>query len=267
MVREPHRRAPVCILVKAYPQPSQRYEETVCCAGITDAGELLRLYPIPFRRLPAQCRFKRFDWVEMEFWKDRSDPRPESHKVLPESIRVLPDVRMSAPERARLWLPFVYSSLSAIHDARRNQGASLGIFKPDPESVRFLANPIGEATDADQEVTEDLYQQASLLDPEGLAPLPPPEYTFTYEFTSGGKKHRMKIHDWEVQVAYRSYRARYGDDALARLRAVYAEQMPRENLHIIVGTMHKRPYQFIIIGVLHTREDLELVAAQTSLPL
>ena len=32
----------VWILVKAFPQPSQKYEETVCCAGIAeDTGELL----------------------------------------------------------------------------------------------------------------------------------------------------------------------------------------------------------------------------------
>lgn len=42
--------ARACVLVKAYPQPSQHYEKTVCCAAITDSGKLRRIYPVPYRR-------------------------------------------------------------------------------------------------------------------------------------------------------------------------------------------------------------------------
>jgi hypothetical protein len=56
-----HQRTRVHILVKAFPQHSQKYEETVCCAGITDAGQLIRLFPITYRRLSPENRFDRFD--------------------------------------------------------------------------------------------------------------------------------------------------------------------------------------------------------------
>ena len=36
----------VVIIVKAVPQPSKRYGEMVCCAGVTRQGEWRRLYPI-----------------------------------------------------------------------------------------------------------------------------------------------------------------------------------------------------------------------------
>lgn len=39
-----HQKQHICILVKAYPQPSQKYEETVCCAGVTEDG-----------RFPSAC--------------------------------------------------------------------------------------------------------------------------------------------------------------------------------------------------------------------
>lgn len=47
------------VLVKAYPQPSEQYGETVCVAAITEDGSrLLRLYPIRFRHLDPEQRFK-----------------------------------------------------------------------------------------------------------------------------------------------------------------------------------------------------------------
>ncbi len=67
-----HQKHRICILVKAYPQPSQKYEETVCCAGVTEDGRFLRLYPIPYRRLKKEQQFQRFDWVEMHIAKDFS---------------------------------------------------------------------------------------------------------------------------------------------------------------------------------------------------
>ena len=44
-----HQKRRVHILVKAFPQPSTKHEETVCCAGVTEDGrKLLRLYPIRY---------------------------------------------------------------------------------------------------------------------------------------------------------------------------------------------------------------------------
>lgn len=78
------------ILVKAFPQHSDKYEETVCCAGITeDTQELLRLYPIRYRRLDKTNKFERYDLVEMVTTK-ANDPRPEafmSMKVLYIALR------------------------------------------------------------------------------------------------------------------------------------------------------------------------------------
>ena len=36
-----HRKRRVRILVKAFPQPSTKHEETVCCAGVTEDGQEL----------------------------------------------------------------------------------------------------------------------------------------------------------------------------------------------------------------------------------
>jgi hypothetical protein len=79
----------VRILVKAYPQPGNKYEETVCCAGIDeDSRELLRLFPIRYRRLSPENRFDRFDQVKMSMEQYTRDPRPESYHVDEDSLRV-----------------------------------------------------------------------------------------------------------------------------------------------------------------------------------
>lgn len=50
----------IFIVVKTYPTPSQRDVETSCTAGITDDGSFIRLYPIPFRLLEEDKKFKRY---------------------------------------------------------------------------------------------------------------------------------------------------------------------------------------------------------------
>jgi hypothetical protein len=37
--------AKVLILCKTYPSPSAKYSETSCVAGLTEQGELIRLFP------------------------------------------------------------------------------------------------------------------------------------------------------------------------------------------------------------------------------
>jgi hypothetical protein len=69
MIEGKHVKRTIRILVKAFPQPSTKHEETVCCAGVTeDTGELLRLFPIRYRRLNKADQFDRFDQVEMTIW-------------------------------------------------------------------------------------------------------------------------------------------------------------------------------------------------------
>ena len=49
------------VTVKSYPQPSSRYHESVCVAGIrtdTKTPEWVRLYPLQFRDLPEEKQFQ-----------------------------------------------------------------------------------------------------------------------------------------------------------------------------------------------------------------
>lgn len=252
-------------MVKAYPQPSKQYGETVCCAAISEDGsELLRLYPIRYRALSPENRFTRFDLLDVDLFKSTDDPRPESHKVVEDSIKVVKDRKLTEPARTRLWLPFVSESLEALSTAQKNTCQSLGIIKPDTGSVKFKVQPIADATEEAREATQAAFEQQSLFE-DSLSPLPQPEYVFSYVFRSDGKRHQMQLHDWEVQAAWINYRRKYGEEAMDRLCNEYDKNIPSNNLHFIMGTIKNRPWQFMIIGLLRTSEDIEQLQAQQEL--
>lgn len=84
-------RARILVTVKAAPQPSAKYGDTVCVAGIrVDTGEhdWVRLYPVPFRWLDANSQFGKYDIVELFMRRRTQDSRKESYVPHTQSIRV-----------------------------------------------------------------------------------------------------------------------------------------------------------------------------------
>ena len=80
--------ARVLVTVKATPQPSEKYGDTSCVAGIRiDGGraEWIRLYPIAFRWLDGEHQFHKYDVIELEVRRQDSDTRRESHTPAQES--------------------------------------------------------------------------------------------------------------------------------------------------------------------------------------
>ena len=69
------------VTVKAAPNPSERYGETVCVAGLRldlDNPGWVRLYPINFRELENDSRFRKYDVVSVTARPNPGDPRAES---------------------------------------------------------------------------------------------------------------------------------------------------------------------------------------------
>lgn len=76
----------ILILAKTYPVPSAKYEETTCVAGITDNGQMRRLFPIQFRFIDGEKQFKKWQWISARVKKAPKDHRAESHIINSESI-------------------------------------------------------------------------------------------------------------------------------------------------------------------------------------
>jgi hypothetical protein len=256
----------VRILVKAYPQPSNKYEETVCVAAISEDGmEMLRLYPIRYRHLQEEKKFDRFDLVELDLEPTKGDPRPESRHVDEASIRIISrGTKVTARDKAKLWQPFVVPTLKELHEQQKSTRRSFGIIKPDDGSLKFFVEREEEASEEDRAINTAAFHMFSLFE-ASLPQLEKPEFAFGYRFTSGGHSHRHHIHDWEVQAAYLNFRRRYGDEASYRLKEMYQSVIPSKNPHFIMGTMKARPQSFIVIGILRPGEELELIERQPGL--
>ena len=80
----------VLITVKAAPNPSETYGETVCIAGIRIdqmSHRWIRLYPINFRELDSPRQFHKYDIVSLEARPAAADPRTESYRPVIDTVR------------------------------------------------------------------------------------------------------------------------------------------------------------------------------------
>jgi len=123
----------VLVTVKAYPTPSKKYVETVCVAGIDiEKYEWIRLYPIRFRDLEENKKFKKYNIIEIKVFKPKDDKRPESYKVDPYSINIIDYLKTDDKwsRRKSIVLPTVSNSMCEIYNQSKLNRKSLGVFKP-----------------------------------------------------------------------------------------------------------------------------------------
>lgn len=132
----------ITVITKAYPEHSKKHGSVACTAGITEEGELIRLYPIDMRHFIGIDKISKFDVIEVECKSD-SDKlgRKESHKVRPDSIRIV-DRSLTKPKvnwkkRNQIVYPIVSESIQSLKDTYEQDGTSLGIIRP-IELIDFL---------------------------------------------------------------------------------------------------------------------------------
>src|SRR5262245_50851634 len=128
------RTADVLILCKTYPSPSAKHVETSCVAGMDINGELVRLFPIPFRVLEGERQFKKWQWIRARIEKAKGDNRPESNKVFFDTIqrRGEPlDTRYEWRDRRQAIKHIeVHDSFESVERARTETGETLDLLRP-----------------------------------------------------------------------------------------------------------------------------------------
>jgi hypothetical protein len=114
----------VLITVKAAPNPSERYGETVCVAGLSAdirRRGWIRLYPVNFRELASDGRFRKYDIISVDAKPARQDQRRESWKPILESMTNEGHLDPWKPRRA--WLdPYVEDSMCRLNRNARENG-------------------------------------------------------------------------------------------------------------------------------------------------
>lgn len=243
----------VLIVAKTYPQPAWKGIEVSCTQGVTEQRDWVRLFPVPFRLLEGPQQFKRYQWVEVEATKAR-DPRPESYCIDPNSIKVLTDPIPTTNKweaRKALLYPLLSPSIEDLEDARKVNGISLGFVKP-KVIKKFIVEP--SAPDWTEEQKAKLAQQ-DLFYRRPARPLEKIPFNFKYRYRCDDPRcngHIMKMNDWEICQAYRSWKQRYGPGWGGKFRLRFEiEMMEKRDTCFFVGTLSRHPHRWTITGLFY----------------
>ena len=127
------RKARVFITVKTYPTLSAKYDELVCTAGITEEGNWMRIYPVPFRKLKWKKQYRKYQWIELDLIKNKSDFRPESYKPVnqAENIETKEFIKNWEGRKSIIFKKEkVHTNLKRLIQKSKIDKTSLAIFKP-----------------------------------------------------------------------------------------------------------------------------------------
>lgn len=244
----------VIILVKAIPNPSKRYGETVCCAGVTAEGQWKRLFPVRFRQL-KEGKFGRWDWVTFGYDRPRSDNRIESCHVYEDKIVV--GGHLKPAERPRLLNPIIVPSTSVAAE----RGQSLALIRPTAPKFRARRKSVAEM-DAEREAFRKAAQQKSFLD-DDLAAMDPVPFEFRFGWTDAAGQHEMECGDWETTAWFWHRRREVGEArVLDEMSSMYNETYPQKGVVFALGTMKKRPKQWTLLGIIRLDTLTESQSAQ-----
>jgi hypothetical protein len=251
----------VLVAVRTYPVPSAKSIEASCTGGITDDQRWIRLFPVPYRLMDEDRRFKKWQWIDVDTIKATNDPRPESFKINPDSIVIgeTVDTKNGWYQRRKLIEPLRRSSMCQIHRELDERGApTLGIFKPF-QIKRLLIEPTERPQWTESEL--NALRQDTLFQKAPEQPLEKLPFDFRYEFRCGDvdcKGHTMMCTDWEMGQSYRRWRQEYGDKWMEAFRQRYeAEMIQKNDTHFFVGTLHQHPKNWIIVGLFYPPPKLK----------
>lgn len=248
------------VTVKAYPAVGVKTGEAICVAGVTVTGDpaWVRLFPVPFRDLPRDGQFKKWQRIRVAVQRPRNDPRPESWSPVGTAFEVIGNLPAGDwSERRRLIdaLPTrtmcEMNRLNQLVPGRDRSAPSLAV-------VRAAATPVFTVEarpEADIAAAREKQNQGQLpLFATASEPIEVLEHAFYYRYRCLDTEcsgHRQSIIDWEIAQAYRRWRRDYPSDWEERLRRKWVEELWANNRGTVlfVGNQHQHPDGFLILGV------------------
>lgn len=250
----------VLLTVKAYPEVSKTYGETVCLAGITEENEFIRLYPVPFE-LFRSSRLPKYTWIEVECAKTQDLlGRKESHKIRTDSsnygIRVVDQSLVRAKgrapwaERNKVVLPLLSPSLEDLQKRLDSDRTSLGLVKASELLDFHIRQPLSELEKKIEE-ERSAHVQTTLFGGSRtkLQKIP---HNFYYRFRCSPScpiVHDMSFEDWEVFQSFLAWKDIYPDSQTLwlKMKQKFYDEFREKNLHFFVGTHYRWP-SWMIVG-------------------
>ena len=270
----------VLITVKTYPNISSKYDELVCTAGFLEDGSMIRIYPVPFRKLDYESQYSKYQWVEMDLIKNTSDFRPESFTFtdrLFTEIRPLDSINTDNNWQARKDIVLkngYYDDLTQLIEEARDKTIckSLAVFKP-TEILDFTVEKVSEEYKQDKidKILADraqlkLFQQNNINSENLFEIVKKLPYNVSYKFKdSKGRISKLMIEDWEIGQLYWNCLRTTGNEksAVAKVTQKYKDTFLRENdLYFFLGTTKLHHYTgrnpFLIIGVFYPKYESQM---------
>lgn len=250
---------------KTYPELSSHHAETVCTGAVDVSGRPVRLYPVPLRYLQGDQQYKLYDIVEVLASRNPRDPRPESHKILPDSLTVVGHVPPDGQEWAgrQEWVfrdpSWLYDGLDELDAARLRHNTSMGLVRPGRIERVYIRPKRPEARREFEAKWASVTSQADLFLPEykNLEFL-------THEIRLAWRcavpcdvcrrePHDMLVLDWGLLELAR----REGDWEQARLKLESISNLETHDFRLFIGNFRLRPQTWGIIGLWYPKRQAQ----------
>jgi len=265
------------ILTKTYPSPSAGHRETTCVAAVTETGELRRIYPVPYRFLDGDSQFKKWEWIQAHVSRPPKDHRPESRRIDTDSIkrsgRVVPIKKGDWCERTKWLEPHVVPGFTALEQRRLTTGETLGVLRVSQIlGLRITAVKETEWSDADmiKLTQEGLFDSVEIKKRPTLRKLPF-DFHYTYECIGPDGTPDVSTHkltDWEVGALFWKCYDGYGPSGWeAKFRQRMEIEFAAKDLLLLMGTIHRFPKQWLIVGIVYPPKREPAQAEQLGLSL
>ncbi|ACL04209.1 conserved hypothetical protein [Desulfatibacillum aliphaticivorans] len=253
---DPWEEKEILIVVKAYPEPSIKYTETVCVAGILrEPRMLIRLYPVRFRYMDDSKKFPKYQWIKAKVKKAVQDARPESFNIKEESIvlgnAIPPGKDWSERDRWVFSCKQNFDSFEKLSDVREMENISLAIIKP----KTFLEFKIEQKQEDEimkqQMKKQKIFSQRSMF--EEKKDLELMEEKFFLRFKCDDTRcngHKMSILDWEIAQLYRKEMRKDPQSAVEKVTHKIMEEVcaPSRETYLILGNIAAHQNSFCILG-------------------
>lgn len=253
----------ILVAVKAYPEKSKKYGDVVCTIGLTEEGEWIRLYPIPYNTYIFN-EIHKYDWIEVECAKAGEIlNRKESFKIKVNSIKVIDNSLSSEgangtpnwSERNKLLLPHVSPTLESLGEKFKIDRTSIGLIKPKNIKNFYKEAELVIYDDSKKAMQQTLFG-TSIPEVEKIP------HIFGYEFTCNGcseeKKHRIQCEDWELLESYRKWGQKYGELEILwkKLKEKYYDYMLERDLYFYMGMFSRYP-TWLIVGLYYPPKNVK----------
>jgi hypothetical protein len=277
------------ILVKTYPVISKTYQEVVCTAGVDECGNWHRIFPIPYRYLNNDEKFRKYDIIKIKIKKAElaTDRRKESYKILDfNNIDIIKNLGTENNWQERkdfLSKLSIYENKQEILDKNKNNELSLCRFKP-KKIIDFIYEEVKREYSQDKiEGLVNNTKQEKLF--EGQHPLTIKEikeikklpYKFSYKFIDNNDvESTLMIEDWEIGALYWNLSKNYKDEKIIcdKVKSKYLKYANQEEyaLELFLGTTkeHDGSYKksknpFIIVGIFTPKANKQIENKQIEL--